>query len=193
MSKTIRKYIESHWLIFVAKGVVALIAGFYFTFSQHDVKTLTATIGCTLLTLGLIELLNIVFRTRKHHTWGVAVVVTLAELITGIVMLGVVQLPREIPLVVLSAYTIFYGVFSVVSGFRDFANLTNKFIFVFIGILGCIVGISILGSNMSIADTSFIKLFGTYLMLRGFGLTVYGVHSRDEKLIQVEERVKAKK
>lgn len=193
MPKTAKKYIESHWIVFVAKGIVALFAGFYFTFSQHDIKTLTATIGCTLLTLGLIELLNTIFRTRKNHTWGVAVVVTLAELITGIIMLGVVQLPREIPLVVLSAYTIFYGVFSLMSGFRDFANLTNKIIFIFIGILGCIVGISILGSNMSIGDTSFIKLFGTYLMLRGICLGLYGVHSRDEKLIQIEEKAKAKK
>ena len=166
MPKTVKKYIESHWMVFVAKGIVALFAGFCLTFSQLNPSTLSATIGFTL------------------------VFVTLIELGVGLAMILTSRLPREFPLAILSAYTVFYGAFSIFSGFRDFSNLTNKFIFIFIGILGCIIGFSILGANLSLSDTSFVKLFGTYLMLRGFGLTVYGVHSRDEKLIEKEARAK---
>ena len=190
MPKTVKKYIESHWMVFVAKGIVALFAGFCLTFSQLNPSTLSATIGFTLVALGVIELLNAMLRVKRNYSWSVAIFVTLIELGIGLAMILTSRLPREFPLAILSAYTVFYGAFSIFSGFRDFSNLTNKFIFIFIGILGCIIGFSILGANLSLSDTSFVKLFGTYLMLRGFGLTVYGVHSRDEKLIEKEARTK---
>ncbi len=190
MPKTVKKYIESHWMIFVAKGIVALFAGFYLTFSNLSPSTLSATIGFTLVALGVIELLNAMLRVKRNYNWSIAIFVTFIELGVGLAMILTSRLPREVPLTILSAYTAFYGAFSIFSGFRDFSNLTNKFIFVFIGILGCIIGFSILGANLALSDTNFVKLFGTYLMLRGFGLTVYGVHSRDEKLIEKEARAK---
>ena len=51
MPKTVKKYIESHWMVFVAKGIVALFAGFCLTFSQLNPSTLSATLGFTLVAL----------------------------------------------------------------------------------------------------------------------------------------------
>lgn len=190
MSKKVKSYIESHWSVFVAKGVIALIAGFYLTFyhAAYDLKSMSTVIAATLLALGAIEFLNIISHKRHQSNLVLVALIALLELLAGFAIMFSAQIAKsfhlhDIQLVLFATYTLIYGLFTIILGFTSFKNLTNRFIFIFVGMLSCIVAFSILGGQLNF-NATFIRLFGTYLMFRGYGDCVYGVHSRDQKLLE---------
>ena len=79
------KYIDSHWGIFALQGIVALLFGWFALFTgSSDVQTLVIVVGSVLLSLGIIELLNLLARTRTKNTWGVSLFMAILEVILGL-------------------------------------------------------------------------------------------------------------
>ncbi len=175
-----RKYIESHWLIFGIQGIITLLSGWYILFTPStDTRFIITVIGSVLLALSLVELFNILHRHRRQHSWFVPLGVAILEAAVGITLLITNNLSYELHIAILAGYTLLRSFSSIVVGFMDFKNLTDRFFWVVSGMVGAVIGFVIL-ADPGISDTMFTKFFGTYLMILGLTHIFYAAHSRDQ-------------
>lgn len=181
MSKIQRKYIDSHWLVFGVEGVVALIFGWFVLFSSsQDTTFLVATVSCMLLILGLIELFNVLHREHFRRTWGFSAVIAVFELVTALVLFTSLTQNPAIAMTILSIYALVRGVFEILIALRSVDDSTDRFIWLLCGICGIIFAFIVFNSGHFTPGT-FVKFFGSYLMIIGLSNLIYGVHNRDQK------------
>ena len=193
VAKIKRKYIESHWLVFALQGIVVLLVGLYIMFTpREEVAHLTIIIGSTLLVLAVIEILNMIYRKKRQHNWGVALGAAIFELAVGIAMLIGTNTAYEFHIALLAAYTVIRSVIAIVTGFTAFQNMTDRFIWVVYGMVGCVLGFAIL-ADPGLSEVMFAKLFSTYMMIWGLTDLVFAVHSRDEISAEKELRSERRK
>lgn len=193
---TKRKFIESHWLTFAIKGVVSLIAGLCMMMTpMNDVNYLTAIVGCTMIILSGIELSNCVHRTRRSHNIGFALFLGLLEFAIAISLL-VANIPNisaedltYVRIAILSGYILFASVVTIYMGAKSFNNMTDRFMWIVNGMLGCVLAFVMFADN-GLSNTTHIKLFGTYLMINGLTDLFFGIHSKDEMAELHAERAK---
>ena len=187
------KYIDSHWGIFALQGIVALLFGWFALFtSSSDIQTLVIVVGSVLLSLGIIELLNLLARTRTKNTWGVSLVMAILEISAGLALLFTYEQNVAWHLVVIAAYTILRGIFEIILGLRSIDDLTDKFIWILAGICACIMGVVILNTG-HLGTTPFIKYFGSYMMVFGVVNLIYSVHNNEQSKDYRSEKLAAKK
>lgn len=187
------KYIDSHWGIFALQGIVALLFGWFALFtSSSDIQTLVIVVGSVLLSLGIIELLNLLARTRTKNTWGVSLVMAILEISAGLALLFTYEQNVAWHLVVIAAYTILRGIFEIILGLRSIDDLTDKFIWILAGICACIMGVVILNTG-HLGTIPFIKYFGSYMMVFGVVNLIYSVHNNEQSKDYRSEKLTAKK
>lgn len=187
------KYIDSHWGIFALQGIVALLFGWFALFtSSSDIQTLVIVVGSVLLSLGIIELLNLLARTRTKNTWGVSLVMAILEISAGLALLFTYEQNVAWHLVVIAAYTILRGIFEIILGLRSIDDLTDKFIWILAGICACIMGVVILNTG-HLGTIPFIKYFGSYMMVFGVVNLIYSVHNNEQGKDYRSEKLAAKK
>ena len=173
-----RKYIDSHWLIFVIRGIVAIIFGWISLFNmRYDTSELISIAGVFLLALSLIEFINSLHRAHQRTGWIVSVALAIIDTIIALALLFTFQASTPIHLCLIGAYLILRGLFEIISGFRTTVDPTDRFIWVICGMSGCIMGFAIL-----YAGEHFIRFFGAYLFGLGLCSLIYGVHNRAQKI-----------
>ena len=173
-----RKYIDSHWLIFALKGVIAILIGGYTLFSPYrSLTSVVTTVGIFLLSFSIIEFVNALFRARQKTGWAVSVSLAIVDAVVALALLFTADQDATWHLYIVAAYTFCRGFAEIVSGFRATVDPTDRFTWVFGGMVGAIMGIVILNSN-----EFFIRFFGVYLMILGTCALFYGVHNRAQKL-----------
>lgn len=193
---TKRKFIESHWMTFAIKGIISLIAGLCIMLTGRDsVSGLTWIVGMTMVGLAIIELTNCVHRKRRNHNIGFALLLGLLEMWIAIALL-VANIPgiAESDLIVLrvsllSGYVLFASVVTIVMGFKGFDNMTDRFMWIVNGMLGCVLALVMFNGTSMLTH---LKLFGTYLMINGLTDLFFGIHSKDEMAELHAERVAAR-
>lgn len=187
------KYIDSHWGIFALQGIVALLFGWFALFtSSSDIQTLVIVVGSVLLSLGIIELLNLLARTRTKNTWGVSLVMAILEISAGLALLFTYEQNVAWHLIVIAAYTILRGIFEIILGLKAIDDLTDKFIWILAGVCACIMGVVILNTG-HLGTTPFIKYFGSYMMVFGVVNLIYSVHNNEQGKDYRSEKLAAKK
>ena len=198
MSTNRKKYIESHWLVFAVKGAIALVAGLLLTLTtKSDTSYLAKMVGYAMAGLGIIEIFNTINRKRLEHNWGMSLAIGIVEFIIAICMLFTLNTGMHegwnilTRISLLSFYMLAASVLSIAIGFTCFKDNTDKFMWVVEGMVGAILAFVALGGS-GLSDTTHIKLFGTYLMVRGLTDLVFGIHSRDELQDAAERHAKTK-
>lgn len=187
------KYIDSHWGIFALQGVVALLFGWFALFTNSsDIQTLVIVVGSVLLSLGIIELLNLLARVRTKNTWGVSLVMAILEISAGLALLFTYEQNVAWHLIVIAAYTILRGIFEIILGLKAIDDLTDKFIWILAGVCACIMGVVILNTG-HLGTTPFIKYFGSYMMVFGVVNLIYSVHNNEQGKDYRSEKLVAKK
>ena len=177
-----RKYIDSHWLLFVLKGLVALGFGVFAIFSmKRDFSTLVMTVGIFLLSLSILEFINALYRARQKTGWAVSVVLAVIDAVVALALLFTLTQSPVWHLYIIAGYTFCRGFAEIVSGFRATVDPTDRFTWVFGGMCGAIMGIVILNSG-----EFFIRFFGVYLVILGICSLFYGIHNRAQK---IEDRI----
>ena len=185
MSHINRKYIDSHWLIFVLKGLTSILIGGYALFNpRRDLSTAITTVGIFLLCFSIIEFINALHRARSKTGWAVSVVLAVIDAIVALALLFTLGQNATWHLYIIAAYTFLRGFSEIVSGFRATVDPTDRFTWVFGGMIGAIMGIVILNSK-----ELFINYFGVYLLILGTCALFYGVHNRAQK---IEDRIARK-
>jgi len=194
VSKTTKKFIESHWLTFAMKGAISVVAGMCLMFANGwNTEILIHIVGWTMIGLGLIELINMIHRSHKQANWGFPLFLGLLEIAIAVILL-VSSIPGlgieyQIPfrIATLSGYVLFASVVTIFIGFASFTNLTDRFMWIVNGMLGSVLAFVLFaGSGLSI--TMHIELFGVYLLINGLTDLFFGVHSHDEKLQDKADR-----
>ena len=198
MSTNRKKYIESHWLVFAVKGAIALVAGLLLTLTtKSDTSYLAKMVGYAMAGLGIIEIFNTINRKRLEHNWGMSLAIGIVEFIIAICMLFTLNTGMHegwnilTRISLLSFYMLAASVLSITIGFTCFKDNTDKFMWIVEGMVGAILAFVALGGS-GLSDTTHIKLFGTYLMVRGLTDLVFGIHSREELQDAAERHAKAK-
>lgn len=187
------KYIDSHWGIFALQGIVALLFGWFALFTNSsDIQTLVIVVGSVLLSLGIIELLNLLARTRTKNTWGVSLVMAILEISAGLALLFTYEQNVAWHLIVIAAYTILRGIFEIILGLKAIDDLTDKFIWILAGVCACIMGVVILNTG-HLGTIPFIKYFGSYMMVFGVVNLIYSVHNNEQGKDYRSEKLAAKK
>jgi len=177
---TKRKYVESHWVIFALQGIIALLAGAYLMFTNNSsVNHLVITVGSVLIGLAIIEVFNIIIRRRRQHGWGIPLAVAIFEAAVGTTMILASDQSHIVHIALLAGYTLVRGVASIFIGFVSFTNMTNRFFWVACGMVGCIIAF-IIFADAGLSETTFVKIFGTFLMVLGLTNVFFAIHSRDE-------------
>lgn len=173
-----RKYIDSHWAIFVVRGVVALLFGWLALFNARwGFDSMITLAGVFLLSLSVIEFVNALHRARQKTGWGVSVTIAVIDAVVALSLLFTLGQDTTWHLAIIAGYTFLRGVFEIVSGFRTTVDPTDRFIWVLCGICGAIMGIVTFNSG-----DLFFRFFGAYLFALGICSLVYGVHNRAQKL-----------
>lgn len=173
-----RKYIDSHWLIFVIKGLIALGFGAVALFDmRRDLTSMISLVGVFLLSLSIIEFINALYRAHMKTGWAVSVCLAVTDAVVALALLFTLNQSASWHLFLIAGYTLLHGIFEIISGFRATVDPTDRFIWVFSGMIGSIMGIVILNSG-----EFFVRFFGAYLLIFGTCSLFYGVHNRSQKL-----------
>lgn len=186
-----RKYIDSHWLVFIFQGAVALLFGCVTLFTSNESPFgLIPIVGLCLLSLAVVEFANSLYRSHHREGWLVATLVALFDAAFGLTLLFVSGYDMVWQLSLLAAYTALRGIFEIVIGFRTTVDPTDRFIWLLCGIAGVVFGFVIFNSG-HLQNVDFIRFFGAYMLILGIGSLIYGVHNHEQKREDLAARSEA--
>ena len=189
-----RRYIESHWLVYAFQGLVSLLFGWFVMFTGlTDVSSLVTIVGTTLLCLGIIEVFNLLYRKHFGGSLLISLIMAISEIIIALLILFTLDQNPVWQLVLIAIYTMGRGVLEIFLAFTSITDKTDRFMWAVCGICGSVIGVVILNSGSFVDTTTFIKFFGTYMMIYGITNLIYGVHNKNELKEQIEERAKTRR
>lgn len=188
-----RKYIDSHWLVFIFQGAIALLFGCATLFTGDSSSTsLVPIVGISLLALAVVEFANSIYRSYNRQGWGVSTGIALFDALFGLLLLFVINEGMVWHLVLVSIYTILRGIFEIVIAFRTTVDPTDRFIWALCGVCGIVFGIVIFNSG-HLANVDFVRFFGAYMMILGVSSLIYSIHNRDQQREDRQARSEAAK
>ena len=182
MAKINRRFIDKHWLVFIFRGALAAAFGCFALFGgMAKVNDAITVISVLLLVMGIIDAIGALYSSTKKHGWFNAILDAAVDVAAALMLLFLANGSLASCLVVLSIYVIITGVIDIFHGFVSTVDPTDRFIRVFAGICGCIIGMVILNAG-DFEITTFIRFFGAYMLIVGTTSLIYGVHNRAQNL-----------
>lgn len=193
MAQIKRKYIDSHWLVFMFQGGITLLFGCLTLFTSRETSSsLIPVIGIALLALAIVEFANSLYRSHFHEGWLVSVLVAFFDAAFGIALLLFMNEGMVWHISLVAAYTLIRGAFEILMGFRTTVDPTDRFIWVLCGLCGIVFGIVIINSG-HLTNVDFVRFFGAYMLIFGISSLIYGMHNRTQQLEDREARREAAK
>lgn len=172
------KYIDSHWLVFVFQGIIAILFGCVTLFtSGRNSTSLVPVIGVSLLALAIVEFANSVYRSYNRQGWLVSTAVAVFDAIFGLLLLFMVNEGMAWHLAMMASYTLIRGIFELFIGFRTTVDPTDRFIWCLCGLCGLVFGVVIFNSG-HLANVDFVRFFGAYMLILGICSLIYSAHNR---------------
>lgn len=170
-----RKYIDSHWSVYIVRGLISLLFGWLALFSQ-DYTKIISIIAVFLLCLAIVEFLNALHRARQKTGWAISISIAIIDVVIGLALLLTAKESPEWHLYMIAGYTFVRGFFEIITGFRTDEDDTDRFIWILCGMCGAIMGIVVLNGGVN-----FLSYFGAYLFALGVSSLIYGIHNRSQK------------
>lgn len=193
MAKINRRFIDKHWLVFIARGILAAMFGCYALFSgASDVSNIVAVISVLLLLMGIVDAVGALYSSTKKHGWFNAVLDAGVDVAAALCLLFFAKDDLTSSLVILAVYTIASGVIDIFHSFLSTVDPTDRFIRGLAGACGCLIGLVILNAG-GFEITTFIRFFGAYMLLVGVTSLIYGVHNRSQNIEDKQARSQARK
>lgn len=189
MAKINRKYIDKHWVVFILRSVLAGVFGLLLLFGgPTDMENVMVEISIFLLMMGIIDSVSALYNSTKKRGWFNSVIDAGIDIVAAVVLLFFAKNNLATSVAILSIYTLLSGVIDVFHGFLSTVDPTDRFIRVLAGMCGCVVGIVILNAG-NLEISTFIRFFGTYMLIVGVTSAIYGVHNRSQN---IEDKVARK-
>ena len=182
MAKINRRFIDKHWLVFIVRGGLAMIFGFFMLFGGlTNLESVVATISILLLVMGIIDATSALYNSSKKHGWVNSVIDALIDVVAALALLFYAKNDLVNSLIIIAAYTFISGIIDVFHGFLSTVDPTDRFIRILAGVVGCVMGFVILNAG-SFELMTFIRFFGVYLLIVGITSMIYGVHNRSQNM-----------
>ena len=176
-----RKYIDSHWLVFIFQGLIALAFGCFTLFTSYKSSTMLIPLaGISLLALAIVEFANSVYRSYNRHGWLVSTLVAVFDAAFGILLFFAIDKGMTWHLVLMAIYTLLRGIFELIIAFRTPDDATDRFIWALCGVCGVVFGIAIFNSG-HLAGVDFMRFFGAYMLILGVSCLIYSAHNRADQ------------
>lgn len=183
-----RKYIDKHWLIYILRGAIALVVGWFaLSGAMKDLSSVVAYLSVFLLIMGVIDSSSALYASVKKHGWINSIIDAGIDIIAALALIfgGTGNLLFQ--LIVIASYTFISGVIDIVHGFISTVDPTDRFIRILAGICGSVMGFVILNAG-SFEIATFIRFFGVYIMIVGVTSLIYGVHNRAQQIEDLTAR-----
>lgn len=182
MAKINRKFIDRHWLMFVMRGAAATIFGLLALFGgMANIGSVFAVLSLFLLAMGVIDTVGALYASTKNRGWFNSIVDAVVDIVAALLLLFYAKDNLVTSLVIISVYTIISGAIDIIHSLLSTVDPTDRFIRVLAGVYGCIIGIVILNTG-DYEITTFIRFFGTYMLIVGVTSMIYGVHNHSQRL-----------
>ena len=176
-----RKYIDSHWLVFVFQGAIALLFGCLTLFtSDKSPSSLIPVIGLFLLAFAIVEFANSIYRSYNRQGWLVSTAVAVFDAVFSMLLLFTADQGMTWQLVLISLYTVLRGIFELLIGFHTTVDPTDRFIWVLCGLTGIVFGIVIFNSG-HLQNIDFVRFFGAYMLILGVSSLIYSFDNRKQQ------------
>ncbi len=188
-----RRYIDKHWFVFVLRGGLATIFGFIALFGGlSNLEAVIATISVFLLGMGIIDSISALYGSAKKRGWINSLIDALIDVAAALALLFAARDNLVVSLLIIAIYTALSGLIDIFHSFLSTVDPTDRFIRAVTGVLGCVMGFVILNSG-SFEVMTFIRFFGTYMLIVGVTSMIYGVHNRAQKTEDAVARKEARK
>lgn len=179
MTNVNKNYIDKHWLVFLIRGGLALIFGWFALF--NTTSSVVIYTSMFLIVMGILDAVNAIYSSRKKHGWLNLFFDSCVDIIAAVALLFTTFLHSQdglmAGLITIAIYTLISGVIDIVHGFLS-ADPSDRFIRYLSGVAGAIMGIVIFYSGSLLnQDTNlvFTNFFGSYLTVFGTCSLIYGV------------------
>lgn len=197
MAKLNRKFIDKHWLVFLVRGALAAAFGCFALFGgMGSIENAIATISVFLLLIGIIDAVGALYGSTKKHGWINSIIDALVDVIAAVCLLFFAKDSLAYGVIIISVYTIVSGIIDIFHGFLSTVDPTDRFIRIVAGVSGCVIGAVILNAG-DFEITTFIRFFGTYMLIVGVTSLIYGSHNysqeKEDKIARKEARKLAAK
>ena len=189
-----RKYIDRHWLVFVFRGVLALIFGWFALFKgdMSNLPLIFSFVSIYLLSIGIIDSAGALYNSNKKHGWVNSVIDAGVDIITALILIFLSNNEIVFQLITIAVYTCVSGLIDIFHGFISTTDPTDRFIRVLAGVCGCIMSFVILNAGPFELPT-FVRFFGVYAIIVGVTSMIYGVHNKAQKTEDSTARKEAAK
>ncbi len=189
-----RKYIDKHWLMYIIRGGLAAVFGFFILFrGGSDEWMMVAMISVFLLLMGIIDSVGALYASVNKHGWLNSIIDAAIDVVAAVALLFFAGNNLVNGVIIISVYTILSGLVDIFHGFLSTVDPTDRFIRVLAGILGCIIGVAIFNAG-GFEKVTFARFFGAYMLIVGTTSLIYGAHNRAQKTEdKVARRQSAKK
>ena len=189
MAKLNRRFIDKHWMTFLVRGALAATFGCYALFGgMIEMENVIAMISVFLLMMGIVDAIFALYSSTKKHGWFNAILDAGVDVTAALLLLFFAKDNLTNSLIILSVYTIVSGVIDICHSFLSTVDPTDKFIRALAGICGCVIGLVILNAG-SFEVSTFIRFFGSYMLIVGVTSLIYGIHNRSQN---IEDKVARK-
>lgn len=184
-----RRFIDKHWLMFIVRGIIAVVSGCLIMFvGALGVENIIAMISVLLLLMGIIDAVGALYSSTKKHGWINSIIDALIDVVAAVALLFFAKDNLVSSLIIISVYTVVSGIIDIFHGFLSTVDPTDRFIRVLAGACGCVIGLVILNAG-NLEMVTFIRFFGAYMLIVGVTSLIYGVHNR----AQAQEDLAARK
>ncbi len=188
-----RRFIDKHWLVFIVRGGLAGIFGFFTMFGGFtDLESVLAIISVFLLAMGIVDSVGALYSSTKKHGWINSVIDALIDVAAALLLLFFARDDIIAGLIIIAAYTFVSGIIDILHGFLSTIDPTDRFIRVLCGVLGSVMGFVILNAG-NFELTVFIRFFGAYLLIVGITSLIYGAHNRAQDIEDKEARKESRR
>ena len=181
-----RKFIDKHWGVFMARGLLAGIFGLFLLFGGiTNIELMISIISIFLLLLGIVDSVSALYSSTKKHGWINSIIDAVVDVVAAVILLFFARTDLVFSLMTISIYTIVSGIIDIFHSFLSTVDPTDRFIRTIAGICGCIMGIVILNAG-NFEIMTFVRFFGAYMIIVGVTSMIYGAHNRNQ---EVEDKV----
>lgn len=193
MAKINRKYIDKHWLMFIVRGILAIVFGCAVFFNGAiDINNLIAMASVFLLLMGIIDSMGALYASTQKRDWINSIIDALIDVVAAVALLFFAKDNLVNCLIVISIYTIISGIIDIFHGFLSTVDPTDRFIRILAGVFGCVMGVVIINAG-DFEIMTFMRFFGAYILVVGVTSMIYGVHNRSQEIEDKVARSQARK
>jgi uncharacterized membrane protein HdeD (DUF308 family) len=186
MANNNRKFIDSHWLNFILRGVLTLFFAWIVLSSTFTGKNqLIAFVAFFLLVLSTVDLINAVFHSHNHRRIFTDILMSLVDLGVAISLFITTDYQLSLHVVLISGYVAVRGLIDILTAYINTKDPTDRFIWILSGVVGFVMaGIIMFQSNL--VTSNFIHFFGAYFAIVGICNLIYGAHNQNQ---EYEEKI----